>query len=70
MLRMEMNEQGVLQGDKSAATQKELKETIEALLYYNQKEKRAKEGIEKQKELNPKRLKTFSLCTPNSNRPR
>jgi len=62
MLRMEMNEQGVLQGDKSSATQKELKETIEALLYYNQKEKQAKEGIAKQQELNPRAVEeVFSM---------
>lgn len=45
-IRMEMNEQGVLQGDKSSAAQKELQEVVEAILYYNAQEKEAKKNIE------------------------
>lgn len=49
-IRMEMNEQGILQGDKSSAAQKELQEVVEAIIYYNAQEREAKKNIEIQKE--------------------
>ena len=47
-IRMEMNEQGVLQGDKSQEAQNELTRVVESIIYYNQQEREAKKNLEQQ----------------------